>query len=474
MRTWATRASLCASLALVLSALTPAAVFGQQRAPVPQIDPALYSQLTWRTIGPAGNRVSAVVGIPGDPNTYYIGAASGGIWKTADAGLNWEPIFDDQTAQSIGSLAISPSDPSTVWAGSGEACVRSHISVGNGIYKSTDAGRTWTHMGLENSGRIAEVVIDPLNTNTVFACVLGHAYGPQQERGVYRTTDGGKTWERVLFADENTGCTALVMDPSNPRVLFAGMWAIEIHTWGRESGGMNGGIYASRDGGTTWRKLEGNGLPRPPVGKIGLAIARSNPNRVYAQIETGDGVPWKDYEPQSGQLWSSEDGGLTWQLVSHDRNIMGRAHYYTHMWVSPSNEFETYFLSGSYAVSRDGGRTLDVVGGRAAPGGDNHDMWIDPTNPDRMIVGNDGGVSISTTHGGSWMRIQLPIAQMYHVTMDNEIPYNVLGNKQDGPSYRGPSNSRASEGASGTPIPRSMWHTVGGGESGWATPDPED
>ncbi|MBI4521968.1 MAG: sialidase, partial [Gemmatimonadetes bacterium] len=476
MRLPASGFRLASCTALLLLTLTPLPAHSRasratqaQRAAQPQIDPSLYSQLRWRTIGPQGNRVSAVVGIPGDPNTYYAGAASGGVWKTSDGGINWEPIFDGQPVQSIGSLAIDPSDPSTVWAGSGEACVRSHISLGNGIYKSTDAGNTWTHMGLENTGRIAEVRIDPLDRNTVFACALGHAYGPQQERGVFRTKDGGRTWERVLFVDENTGCSALVMDPSNPRVLLAGLWTIEIRTWGRESGGMNGGIFMTRDGGTTWQRLSGNGLPRPPVGKIGLAIARSNPQRIYAQIETGDGVPWKDYEPQSGELWMSENGGETWVLVSHDRNVMGRAHYYTHMDVAPDDEFETYFLAGSYAVSHDGGRTLQVPSGPSYPGGDNHDIWIDRTNADRMIIGNDGGASITTTRGRSWRHIQLPIAQMYHVTVDNQIPYYVLGNEQDDPSYRGPSNTK-----SGSTIPRSEWHPVLGGESGWATPDPTD
>ena len=432
-------------------------------------EPDQYSELRYRHIGPVGNRVSAVVGIPGDFNTYYLGAASGGVWKTVDAGVTWEPLFDDQKVQSIGAIALAPSDPSTVWVGTGESCIRSHISLGDGVYKSTDAGRAWVHMGLEKTGRIAEIRIDPRDANTVFACALGHAYGPQQERGVYRTRDGGKTWERVLFVDENTGCAALVMHPTDPQVLFAGMWTLEIHTWGRESGGMRGGIYVSRDGGGTWTHLTGNGLPRPPVGKIGLAIAHSNPNRIYAQIETGDGVPWKDYPPQSGQLWSSTDGGRTWELVSHDRNIMGRAHYYTHMAVAPDNELETYFLTASFARSRDGGRSLETMSGRASPGGDNHDIWIDPTNANRIIVGNDGGVSITTTRGQTWSRAQLPIAQMYHVTMDNQVPYWVLGNRQDGPSYRGPSNSKT-----GGTIARSDWHGVMGGESGWATPDPVD
>jgi photosystem II stability/assembly factor-like uncharacterized protein len=442
----------------------------------PRLDPSVYGALRWRHIGPEGNRVSAVVGVPGNPNVYYAGAASGGIFKTTDGGLSWQPIFDDQPVSSIGDLAVAPSDPSIVWAGTGESCIRSHISVGEGIFKSTDGGRSWTRMGLERTGRIGKIVIHPQNPDIVLACALGHAYGPQQERGVFRTTDGGKTWERVLFVDENTGCSDLEMDPSNPRKLFAGMWQIEIRTWGRESGGPGSGLFVSHDGGTTWRRLTGNGLPTRPVGKVALAIARSNPNRVYALIETGDGVPWRGKETDRGQLWRSDDGGERWQLVSSDRNHMGRAHYYSHIEVAPDDENETYSLTAAFSVSLDGGATLREATGSSSPGGDNHDMWIDPTNPDRMIVGNDGGVSISTTRGRTWHRIRLPNAQMYHVTVDNQIPYYVYGNKQDGPSYRGPSNSKLFGGPGGGAgvIPRAMWHSVAGGESGWATPDPVD
>jgi photosystem II stability/assembly factor-like uncharacterized protein len=435
----------------------------------------VYRQLRWRNIGPEGNRVSAVAGVPGDPLVYYVGSASGGVSKTTDGGLNWIPIFDSQTVHSIGALTVAPSDPSQVWAGTGESCIRSHVSVGEGIFKSNDAGKTWTRMGLERTGRIGRVVVHPQNPDVVLACALGHAYGPQPERGVYRTTDGGKNWERVLFVDENTGCSALEMDPSNSRKLFAGMWQIDIKTWGRESGGPGSGLFVTNDGGTTWRRLQGRGLPTREVGKVKVEIAPSNPNRVYALIETGDGVPWKGKETDRGQIWRSDDGGDSWQVVSYDRNAMGRAHYYSHMFVAPDNENETYYLTGSYSVSLDGGQTLVSRGGQSSPGGDNHDMWIDPTNPGRMVVGNDSGVSISENRGRTWARIRLPNAQMYHVTVDNQIPYYVYGNKQDGPSYRGPSNSRLSGGPEGGGgIPRSMWHTIAGGESGWATPDPAD
>ena len=463
-------------LVLLASLSIAVAVVAQSQAPGPGAD--VYRSLRWRYIGPEGNRTDAVAGVPGDPLVFYAGAASGGIWKTTDGGIHWEPIFDDQPVSSIGSLAVAPSDPNVVWAGTGEPFIRSHISVGEGIFKSTDAGKTWTRMGLEKTGRIARVIIHPTDPNTVIACALGHAYGPQPERGVFRTTDGGKTWERTLFVDERTGCSDLAIDPSNPRILFAGMWQLEIHTWGRESGGAGSGLFTSRDGGATWTRLSGRGLPAKPVGKVAVAIARSNPNRVYTLIETGDGIPLNGQETDKGQIWRTDDGGASWRMVSTDRNAMGRAHYYSRMAVATDNENETYYLTASFSKSIDAGQTLTQPGGLESPGGDNHDMWIDPTNASRMAVANDAGVSITVNRGRTWNHVRLPIAQLYHVTVDNQVPYFVYGNKQDGPSYRGPSNSRLDEGGGrggrGSAIPRSMWHTVGGGESGFATPDPVD
>ncbi|MBI3490525.1 MAG: sialidase [Acidobacteria bacterium] len=448
------------------------------QGPTARPGPDLYSRLRWRYIGPEGNRTDAVAGVPGDPLVYYVGAASGGIWKTTDGGIHWEPIFDDQPVSSIGALAVAPSDANIIWAGTGEPFIRSHISVGEGIFRSTDAGKTWTRAGLEKTGRIARVLVHPIDPNVVLACALGHAYGPQPERGVFRTIDGGKNWERVLFVDENTGCSDLAMDPKNPRILFAGMWQIEIHTWGRESGGPGSGLFTSRDGGTTWTRLTGRGLPAKPVGKVAVAIARTNPNRVYTLIETGDGVPLSGKETDKGQIWRTEDGGVTWRMINTDRNAMGRAHYYSRMAVATDNENETYYLTASYSKSIDAGQTLTQPAGLESPGGDNHDMWIDPTNADRLAVANDAGVSISVNRGRTWNHVRLPIAQLYHVTVDNQVPYYVYGNKQDGPSYRGPSNSRLDEGSGrggrGGIIPRAMWHTVGGGESGFATPDPVD
>ncbi len=453
--------------------LLPLAVNAQQATTAPRIPAEAYRQLQWRTIGPEGNRFTSAAGIPGDPLTYYVGAASGGIWKTTDGGTNWTPLFDGQRVQSIGSLAIAKSDPNVVWAGTGEGKIRSHISLGEGVYKSEDAGRTWKLMGLEKTGRVPRTLVHPQDPNVVLVCALGHAYGPQPERGVYRTTDGGATWTRVLHVDENTGCSDLAMDPRNPRILFAGMWQLEIHTWGRTSGGPGSGLFMSRDGGATWSRLTGRGLPRGPVGKVAVAIAPSNPDRVYALIETGDGLPWNGQPTESGQLWRSEDSGESWTLITRDRNAMGRAHYYSRMAVAPDDQDETYFLTASFSRSIDGGATLRVLQGRQAPGGDHHDIWIDPTNADRQIVAHDQGLSITQNRGQTWYRQRLLNAQMYHVTVDNAIPYNVLGNKQDEPSYRGPSNSRVM-GGRGAGISRGMWHSVGGGESGWATPDPED
>ena len=463
--------SLAAALVVAVSASSLSAQAGRRApaAPAPA-SPEAFGALHWRTIGPEGNRFSAAAGIPGDPLVYYVGAASGGIWKTTDGGVNWQPIFDDHPVQSIGALAVSTSDPNVVWAGTGESHIRSHVSVGQGVYRSTDAGRSWKLMGLEQTGRIPRVIIHPTNPDVVNVCAMGHAYGPQPDRGVFRTTDGGKTWQKVLFVNEDTGCSDMAMDPANPRILFVGTWQLEIHTWGRTSGGAGGGLHVSRDGGDSWTRLEGSELPRKPVGKVAVATSRSDPRRVYAMFETGDGIPWDGKPTEDGQLWGSEDGGFTWRLINKDRNAMGRPHYYSRFAVNPDDADELYFLTASYARSIDGGRTLETIPRGQAPGGDHHDIWIDPTDGDRMIVAHDQGLSITQNRGRTWFRQRLLNAQIYHVTVDNMVPYNVLGNKQDEPTYRGPSNSRLG----GRGIIRGMWHSVGGGESGWATPDPVD
>lgn len=427
--------------------------------------------LTYRHIGPMGNRIISVAGIPGDLNTYYVGSASGGIFKSVDGGFTWDPIFDDKPVHAIGALAIAPSDPATIYAGTGEAFIRSNVSLGDGMYKSTDSGETWTHIGLKESGRISRIVVHPTDPNIVYATAVGHAYSPQKTRGVYKTTDGGDTWTQVLFVDENTGASDLVMDPSNPRILFAGMWQLDLKTWKRDSGGPGSGVYMTKDAGKTWTKLT-KGLPTTEIGKIALAMTTADPNRVYALIETGDGFP-KDGKPtEHGELWRSDDKGKSWKMINNNRNLGGRQAYYTRCAAAPDNRDEIYFLAAAYSTSIDGGKTTTSPPFLQGPNWDHHEMWIDPTNPDRQIVVGDGGLAISHNRGKAWLRKRLPNAQLYHVTTDSEVPYNVLTNRQDGPSMKGPSRSNVK--GFGNGIPNGMWHDIGGGESGFATPDPEN
>ncbi len=448
------RALLFTALCLAVAAGRPAAAEGP------------FDALRWRHIGPVGNRVTAVAGVPGDPNTYYFGAASGGVFRSDDAGIHWTPVFDDQPVLSIGALAVSGADPNVVWAGTGEAHIRSNVSLGNGVYRSTDRGETWTHTGLEATGRISRIVTHPDDPQIAWVAALGHLYGPQEERGIFRTTDGGATWERVLFVDDNTGASEIVISPANPRILLAGMWQMRIWTWGRESGGPGSGVFRSTDGGDTWERLAGNGLPAPPLGKIALSMTPADPQRIYALIETSSNEEFSPIRPEDdGSLWRSDDGGDTWRLVNRDHTLMQRPHYYTRVVAAPDDPDEAHFLATRHTTTTDGGFTTFLNDS----GGDHHDMWIAPDEPDRMIVGHDGGVSISTNRGETWHRPRLPIAQMYHVYTDDEIPYRVMGNRQDGPSSRGPSNSLTPG-----PIPIGAWAPVGGCESGFAVPDPSD
>jgi len=426
------------------------------------LDPELLSELAYRYIGPDGNRTIAIAGEPGNNAVVYIGAASGGIWKTTDGGSNWSSIFDDVDVASVCSIAIAPSDPNVVWAGTGETFViRPALAMGNGMYRSTDAGETWSHVGLEKTGRIGRLVVSPTDPDVAVACAAGHLYAPQPERGVYRTTDGGATWEQVLFVDEKTGCSDIAMDPTNPRILLAGMWQMQINTSGLVSGGPGSGVYRSKDSGTTREKLsdEDKGLPggeSHPLGKIAVAIAQSDPDRWYVLTE--------DTSPG---FYRSTDGGDEWKLVSNNHTLNERAPYYTRFAVSPDDADRIYIASVRFSMSVDGGES--IVENPPRGGGDNHDVWIDPLNADRILVAHDGGASISLNRGRTFERIVLPVAQMYHVSVDDQVPYYVYGNRQDGYSYRGPSNSRAGES-----IPLGMWHDVAGCESGWATPDPED
>ncbi|MDF9795411.1 photosystem II stability/assembly factor-like uncharacterized protein [Catalinimonas alkaloidigena] len=438
-----------------------------------KLQPQQMEQLEFRHIGPVGNRVISVAGVPEDPMVYYVGAASGGIWKTTDGGLDWKPVFDDQSVHSIGALALAESDPEIIYAGTGESFIRSNVSIGEGVYKSTDGGENWEYLGLKETSRISRIVVHPENPDIVYVAALGHGFTPQKERGIYKSTDGGKTWENVLHVNDSTGASDLVMDPHNPRILFAGMWHLEIKPWTRTSGGPGGGIYRSLDAGASWEKLEGNGLPEGNVGKIALSMTAAKQGRLFALIETGDGVPLNGEPTNSGELWRSEDRGNSFSLINSNRNLGGRGAYYTRTKASPDNPNEIYFMAASFYTSIDGGATAHAIERQKAPNWDHHEMWIDPTDGNRQIVVGDGGLAISQNRGKSWFRMELPIAQLYHVTTDTEIPYNVLTNRQDGPSMKGPSRSRTKS-FRGVFIPSGMWHDLGGGESGFATPDPSN
>ena len=419
-------------------------------------DSAELKSLKYRLVGPAwGGRVSRAAGIPGDPNIYYFAGAASGVWKTIDGGLTWKPIFDDQPISSIGSLAIALSDPNVIYVGSGEANIRGNVAAGNGIYKSVDAGKTWKHVWKEE-GQIGTMVVHPANPDIAFAAVLGHAFGPNPERGVYRTRDGGKTWEQVLKKDENTGASDVAIDPNNPNIVFAGLWQARRYPWTLTSGGPGSGLYVSRDGGDTWKQLTGNGLPEGIWGKVGVAVAPSDSRRVYALIEAND-----------GGMFRSDDGGENWTRASGNRLLRQRAWYYTTITVHPTNANEVWCPQVPMLKSIDGGVTWNIVKG--IPHGDNHDLWIDPKNPKRMIGSDDGGVNLSRDGGETWWNPALPIGQFYHVAVDNRKPFYIAGAQQDIGTAQGPSRSMGARG-----IRNGDWYGVGGGEAGHVVSDPVD
>lgn len=432
-------------LSLALAGGVEAQPSSPAKAPQPQT-------LSFRFLGPReGNRVAALAGVPGDQNIWYAGAASGGVFKSTDGGFHWSPIFDKQSAAAIGALAVAPSDPKTVWAGTGEAWAIRDIDVGgDGVYKSADAGKTWTNMGLPASGRIGRIVIDPKNADVVYVCALGRLTAPQEERGVFKTVDGGKTWRRSLFIDPNTGCSGLALDPNDSNTLFAGAWQVEMHTYAERSGGPGSGVYVSHDAGGSWKRIDGHGLPASPVGKVDVAVARTDSKRVYALIETNG----------QGSLWRSDDGGDSWAVVSSDRTLIGRAGYYIRLAVSPADKDTVFVSSSVFHVSTDGGKTFKDKHW----GGDNHDIWFDPTNAERFGISFDGGLAI-TTNGGKGMRnVTLPIGQMYHVAVDDQIPYSIYSNMQDNGTMRMPVLAFGQNGG--------LEKGLGGCESGFTLPDP--
>ncbi len=436
--------------------LAPAAVCAQS------IPESAYGSLRWRLIGPhRGGRVLAVAGIPGDPTTFYFGAVDGGVWRTTNAGVTWEPLFDREPIASVGALAVAPSDPKVIYVGTGEASIRSDITYGAGVYKSTDGGEHWQLMGLEDTRHIGKILIDARNPDIVLVAALGHAYGPSAARGVFRSTDGGRTWTKVLYKDPDTGAIDLAADPGDPQVVYAALWQARRPPWEQyqPDEGPGGGVYKSTDGGGTWTRLSGHGLPTGPTGRIGLTVARSaQTTRVYALIGVQQGA--------GSGLYRSDDGGATWQLAGGDPRITSRTWYFCRVSVDPQNPDVVYVPNVSLLKSADGGRTFTVLKGQ--PGGDDyHELWIDPRSPAHMIVGSDQGAVLSLDAGRTWSSwYNQPTAQFYHVVTDDAFPYRVYGAQQDAGTAG--IASRSDYGL----ITFRDWTPVGAGESGYIAPDP--
>lgn len=426
-----------------------------------QISSDIFSNLKARSIGPANmsGRIGAIDAVESDPNIIYVGAAAGGIWKSTNGGITWTPVFDRQPVASIGAITIYQKNPNIVWVGTGEAAPRNSVSIGRGVYLTVDGGKTWKCMGLEKTEKIAEIIIHPDNPDIVYVGALGATWGDSTERGLYKTIDGGKTWKKILYVNEKTGVADIAMDPSHPNKMIVAMWEHRRWPWFFVSGGPGSGIYITTDGGENWEKLtEKNGLPAGELGRCGIAFATNKPEVVYALIEAKKSV-----------LIRSNDGGFNWQVVNNQDNIHNRPFYYSRIWVNPANENILYMLQTQLQYSEDGGKSFRPLTGFNQAHSDFHAMWIHP-NGEFMAVGNDGGVVISTNRGRNWRFVEnLPIGQFYHVSVDNEMPYNVYGGLQDNGSWRGPAyviRERA--------IYNYHWITVGGGDGFDVQPDPEN
>ncbi|HUJ13633.1 MAG TPA: glycosyl hydrolase [Thermoanaerobaculia bacterium] len=418
-------------------------------------DVSILKNLQYREVGPyRGGRVAAVEGIAGEPDTYYFGSTGGGVFKTTDGGQTWKPVTDGFFGGTIGAIAVAPSDPSVVYVGTGEETIRGNVSPGNGMWKSTDAGKTWTHIGLEDSYHIGRVRVHPTNPDLVYVAAMGHAFGPNDMRGVYRSKDGGKTWERILFVNRESGAVDLTLDPSNPRILYASTWRFRRGPYFFESGGEGSALWKSTDGGDTWTELSRNkGMPKGTLGIIGVTVSPSNPQNVYAIVEAKD-----------GGVYRSRDGGETWSKTSSSSDLRQRAWYYTRIYADPKDEDTVYVPNVSFLKSKDGARTWSRIG---TPHGDNHDLWIAPDNPLRMIEGNDGGAIVTTDGGESWSSLlNQPTAQFYRLSVDTDFPYHILGPQQDNTAVR----IRNRTGGGG--IGERDWDVTAGGESGYIVADP--
>ena len=440
-------------IAIQAVVLITAALAVAMSAPAQTLEHDTLRGMKWRLVGPfRGGRVLAVGGITGESNTYYFGAVAGGVWKTTDGGLSWNSLFDKVPVASIGSIAVAPSNPSIIYVGTGEGCLRGDSSFGNGVYKSTDAGGTWTHIGLEDTQHIAAILVDPHDPNLVFIAALGHTYGPNEERGVFRSADGGKIWQKVLYKDDKTGAVDITFDPTNSHILYAALYEVSRTPWSLTSGGLGSGIYKSIDGGLTWKHLEGHGLPEGVLGKIGLAVS-FDASHVYALIEA-----------KKAGLYRCDDAGNTWRLINEDAPLRHRPWYFMHIFADPRNPETVYVLNEGVYRSMDGGKSFDRIG---IQHGDCHGLWIDPLNPQRMIEGDDGGAEITVDGGNRWTsEDNQPTGQFYHVSADNQFLYRLYGAQQDGSTLSIASRSVYGE------IGSSDWYPVGGGESGYVFADP--
>ena len=415
-------------------------------------------KLEWRAIGPAnmGGRVTDIDGIPGNPNTFYISGADGGVFKTTNGGVTFDALFTKQRAYSVGALSVAPSDQNVIWLGSGEGDPRNSVGYGNGVYRSIDAGDTWEHLGLDDTERIKRIVVHPNDPDIACVCALGHEWGPNEERGVFKTIDGGKTWEKVLYLDEDTGCSDLAMDLSNPRILYAGMWTFRRKPWRFDGGGKQTAVYRSKDGGDTWEKIM-KGLPDQPMARIGLAVAQSEPNIVYMITE---------YPNASGTLFRSDNRGNSWELVNKDPNINFRPFYYSDIRVDPNNSNVIYSLSGRLYKSTDGGKSFEQIAMDVH--GDHQSLWIDPANSNRVLSGSDGGYQVSYDAGATFDIINtVELSQFYQLDIDQQQPYNVYGGLQDNGCWRGPSNSLNQKG-----ILKRHWKRLSYGDGYYAVPIP--
>ncbi len=435
-------------------------LFASQAILSQPVQPELSSGLRWRMIGPhRGGRAVAVSGVEGQPNVYYFGGVGGGVWRSGNGGLTWEPIFDSQPISSIGAVAVAPSNPSVIYVGTGEADFRSDLSYGNGVYQSADGGRTWKNIGLTGSRHISRIVVDPKNPDAVFVAAMGSAYGPGAERGLFRSTDGGANWQKVLFRDENSGAIDVAIDPDHPQTVWAALLRNRRPPWSVYPPSTTGGaIFRSTDGGNVWSPVTGSGLPEGDWGRVGLTIARgTHGQRIYALIDA-----------KEGGLFKSDDGGQTWLRTGTDPRIRGRMWYFGEVYADPKNPDTVYVPNVSLYRSTDAGKTFTAIKG--APGGDDyHALWIDPANPQRMIFGSDQGACVSVDSGRTWSSwYNQPTAQFYHVAVDNEFPYHVYGAQQDSGSVY--ILSRGNDGS----ITFRDWHPAGAGESGYIAPDPSD